>query len=144
MRKSRFFLETNLNLSFPTSHPSQDNVAVTVQLRPENGFTIVPNKISLGVVSKRELEKSLIRLALIGPGVKNMAINKILTPPFLKIAKESTRKGDRMEMEFSFAKAPLGISIQGVIRIDLDVSAQGSEQKRTVGVNVPISGLVRE
>lgn len=65
-----FFLETNLNLSFPTSHPRQDNVTVTVQLRPENGFTIEPNKIRLGVVSKRELEKSLVRLSLIGPGVK--------------------------------------------------------------------------
>jgi hypothetical protein len=140
----RFFLETNLNLSFPTSHSRQDNVAVTVQLRPENGFTVVPKKISLGVVSKRELEKSLVRLSLIGPGVKNVTINQILTPPFLKLAKESTRKGDRMEMEFAFAKSLPGMSIQGAIRIDLDVNAQGSEQKRTIGVNVPISGLVRD
>lgn len=140
----RFFLDTNLDLSFPTSHPRQDRVTVTVQLRPENGFTIEPNKIRLGVVSKKELEKSLVRLSLIGPGVRNVAINKILTPPFLKTAKESTRKGDRMEMEFAFAKSLPGMSIQGAIRIDLDVSAQESEQKRTIAVNVPISGLVRD
>lgn len=140
----RFFLDTDLNLSFPTSHSRQDNVAVKVQLRPENGFSVVPNRISLGVVSKKELEKSSIRLSLIGPGVKNVAIHQILTPPFLKLAKESTRKGDRMEMEFAFAKSLPGMSVQGTIRIDLDVSTQGSEQKRTIGVNVPISGLVRD
>jgi hypothetical protein len=140
----RFFLETNLNLSFPTSHPRQDNVAVTVQLRPENGFTVEPNKISLGVVSRRDLEKSHIRLFLIGPGVKNVAINQIQTPPFLKLAAECIRRGDRMEMEFAFTKSLPGISIGGAIRIDLEVVAQGSEQKRMIGLNVPISGLVRD
>jgi hypothetical protein len=138
----RLFLETDLNLLFPTSHSSQENVAVTVQFRPENGFTVMPNKIRLGVVSKRELEASSIRLSLIGLGVENVAIKQILTPPFLKLAKESTRKGDRIEMEFAFAKSLPGMSIQGTIRIDLDVNAQGSDQKRTIGVNVPISGLV--
>ncbi len=140
----RFFLETNVNLSFPTNHPTQDNVAVTVRLRPENGFSIVPSKIRLGVVSKTELETSPVRLSLIGPGVKDLQVAQIITPPFLRLSKQSTRRVDCMEMEFVFTKTLQGISIQGSIRIDLDVTPRGQTKKGIVTLNVPISGLVHD
>jgi hypothetical protein len=139
----RFFVDNDVKLSFPMSHPTQASVALTVQLRPENGFSLVPNKIRLGVVSKKELEKTPIRLSLIGDGVKNMVVKRIVAPSFLKLSKEITRRGDRLEMEFSFAKLE-GISMKGAIRIEIGIIGDGQKDLQTVAVNVPVTGILRE
>jgi hypothetical protein len=140
----RFFVDTDVSLSFPTNHSTQDNVELNLQLRPENGFSVVPNTIRLGVVSKKDLEKAPVRLSLIGPNIKNVAITRIVAPSFLKLSKEATRNDDRMEIEFAFSMSQQGISMRGAIRVELEVGVQGQRQKQTVELNVPISGLVRD
>ena len=129
----------NGHVHLVTSHPGQQSILVPAVVAPEAGLELYPPRFSLGVVSRSELLRQPLTVAIRGKLAKSGAIAKVEPPAFLKLeSREEDADTGEKKLVLSFSDSLAIGTFQGSIALNIDLSGLPLQSTR---VMVPVTGV---
>jgi len=138
---SDLVLPLESTVRFVTTHAREREIAVKVDVYPQNCIQVIPSRIDLGVPTKSELiARAPIEVWLEGGLLAQAAVNDVRAPPYLRFGGVTKLAEERWSLRFpvSSSYAFTRTDLSGEIAFRL--SSRTNTFRSTVVV--PVSGLL--
>jgi hypothetical protein len=120
-----------------TTHPAEGRVPLDLHIAPVQALQAHPREFQWGVLSRQELlRKAPPKLTLLGPATGLFELDRVETPPYLKLRESKATAG--LTLTFDWNPAALTADLNNAVILHL----RPKSQKQTVALKIPTSGLL--